>query len=408
MTHHPLQPTLRWARVCALLLCFTASAHAKENVRTGWDFAGLPLVNFTTDRGMGYGAYVAAFYHGPEGAGDAPYRASIGGQFYQTTGGYAFHKFLLDIPNIAETGARFDLKSGYETWDSAWFFGVGDATPRLTPDDTPDGYYTSGLKSLWAIPTLRLPISGPWEVFLNYVYRSTDVEVFPDTRLAEDSPDGVEGGTLSMGSVGFAYDTRDREPSTLRGVFSEGSVRLAHPAIGADWRFLGANLTHRHWVPLWRDTLVFAYRLGFDWTRGATPFFHQHILGGTEWVEMGGNVALRGLPNGRYRGPITAYSNLELRWTLGRYHWGPRTFDVLVAPFVDLGRIWGDGGPAADGGIHASAGGGARLVYNDVFVVRFDIAAGLEEYTSTDAPRGTATDHRRPVLGVYAIVGHPF
>jgi len=385
-----------------------AMGYAQDPPRTGWDFAGLPLVNFTTDRGVGYGAYVASFYHGPKGAGDFPYRASIGGQFYQTTGGYAFHKFILDVPNIADTGARFDLKSGYETWDSAWYFGIGDATPRLEPDDTPPGYYTAGLQSLWAIPTLRLPIEGPWKLFLNYVFRKTDVEVFPETRLAEDTPEGTDGGTLSMGSVGFAYDSRDREPSTNRGIFSELSIRVAHPVLGADWRFLGTNITHRHWVPLGSDDLVFAYRLGFDWTTGDAPFFQQHILGGTEWVEMGGNVALRGLPNGRFRGPITGYANLELRWTLGRSQWGKSTFDLLAAPFVDLGRIWGGNTPGSEHGLHGSAGAGLRLVYNDVFVVRFDVAGGLEEYTVATAPRSTQTDHRRPVLGVYAIVGHPF
>ena len=397
-----------WAAVFLAMLSGPASQASTPTPRKGWDFAGIPLINFTTDRGVGYGAYLGAYYHGPDGAGALPYRASIGGQFYQTNRGYAFHKLLVDVPNLWGTGARFDLKSGYETWDGAWYFGVGNTTPRVPPEDTPAAYYTSGLKSLWAIPTLRLPVRPRWSLLFNYVFRRTTVNVIGGSRLAEDAPVGTEGGVLSVASVGLAYDSRDREPTPTRGLFSEGSIRLAHPVIGAEWRGYGANLTHRQWARLGRDDLVLAYRVGLDWTGGEHPFFQQHILGGTAWVELGGKVALRGLPNGRYRGPIIAYGNLEIRYTLGRVHWGDRTFDLLAVPFVDLARVWGGRSPDGGLGLHGSAGGGGRLVYNEVFVVRFDVGAGVEEYTDADTSNGYEVRRRGPVFGVYAVIGHPF
>ena len=49
---------------------------------------------------------------------------------------------------------------------------------------------------------------------------------------------------------------------------------------------------------------------------------------------------LRGLPNGRLRGNVTAYSNTELRWQFASFSAGANRFDTLLVPFVDLGRVW--------------------------------------------------------------------
>lgn len=380
---------------------------ASKSARRGWDFAGFPLLNFTTDRGVGYGAYLASFYHGPDGPGEEPYLASIGGQFYQTTGGYAFHKFLLDLPNLGGTGVRLDLSSGYETWDSAWYFGLGNRTPRLRADETPERYYEFDLKNIWVVPNLRVPLSGPWWAFAGLVLRSAEVSVYEGSLLALDQPIGSQGGFLSQVQLGLLYDSRDKEPSTTEGSFTEGSLRGAHGLTGSDFSTWGANLTHRQWFPLLTDgRLVLALRGGLDVYQGETPFFHQHILGGSQWVELGGNLALRGLPNGRHRGHITAYSNAELRWLFSRFTLKGARLGALFVPLIDLGRVWLQGERDDALHIHGSVGGSLRLVYNEVFVVRFDVAYALEEYS--DAPGQLEVTERGGVLGVYAIVNHPF
>ncbi len=393
--------------VCALICLWTAAAYGQDKRRTGWDYAGFPLVNFTTDRGVGYGAYLASFYHGDHGAGDHPYKASIGGQFYQTTGGYAFHKLLLDFPNIADTGVRLDVASGYETWDSAWYFGLGNRTPRLEPDETPERYYQFDLKSIWVVPNVRVPIGGDWSIFSGLVLRSADVGVYADTLLAADDPHGTEGGFLSQVQLGILIDTRDREPSTTKGLFSELSLRGAHGITGSDFALWGANATHRQWLPLLGDEkLVLAIRGGLDLHTGDVPFFHQHILGGSQWVELGGNLMLRGLPNGRHRGNVTAYTNAELRWLFSEFAAMGADFDLLMVPFFDLGRVWLWGEADDAFHLHGSAGVGFRLVYNEVFVVRLDVASAIEEYARSATQQ--AVDRRRAVLGIYAIVNHPF
>ena len=89
--------------LCIIGLPLSAPGQTNQTSREGQlDLVGFPLLSFTSDRGTGYGAYVAGFWRAEQGA-RVPYKASVGGQFYETTGGYAFHKFLVDIPNLLDS-----------------------------------------------------------------------------------------------------------------------------------------------------------------------------------------------------------------------------------------------------------------------------------------------------------------
>ena len=240
--------------------------------------------------------------------------------------------------------------------------------------------------------------------------RSADVGLYPGSRLDLERPAGHEGGRYHLATIGVILDTRDVEPSTTRGVFTEVSIRGAHAWLGSEWDLWGLNATHRQW---WRlddhGDWVLALRLGLDGRFGGeTPFFHQHILGGSQWVQIGGNMALRGLPFGRIRGDISSYGQLELRWSAARFLWGTRSFRMMVVSFADTARVFSSGDEDSLGHLRWSGGGGLRLVYNEVFIVRFDVAMGQEEYTAAADPLGTEVARRDSVLGIYAMVGHPF
>ncbi|MEC7946223.1 MAG: hypothetical protein VX265_01570, partial [Myxococcota bacterium] len=157
-----------------------AAAEAEpDEPRTGNDFAAVPLVNFTTDRGIGYGLYGAVFHLGPDGPGDVPYLAQVGLQYYRTTGGYQDHKLVVDLPRLARGAIRADLPVGLESWDGAFYFGQGNALPRLRPEDTPEGFYTFGLQSLRVVSKVRVPVRGAIEVFAGHLARSGNITVYP-------------------------------------------------------------------------------------------------------------------------------------------------------------------------------------------------------------------------------------
>ncbi|MEE2752167.1 MAG: BamA/TamA family outer membrane protein [Myxococcota bacterium] len=371
-------------------------------------FAAVPLVNFTTDRGVGYGVYGALFHLGPEGPGDAPYLAQVGAQLYQTTGGYQDHKLVVDLPRLAGGAVRADLQVGLEVWDGAFYFGQGNALPRLRPEATPEGFYTFGLESLRVVSKARIPVWGEAELFVGQLARSAGIAVYPGSRLDIEQPVGVSGGWLSQVQAGLLIDTRDHEFAATDGVFSEVSLRGSHPVLGSDWTMWGFNLTDRRYWSLGEKDLVLALREAVDLQRGEAPFFHQVVMGGSQWVDIGGPLAMRGLPIGRYRGEWTLYGDAELRWGVKDFSTRRSGFRVFLVSFVGGVRIVEPSEP--DSGVHAhvGGGGGVRLLYNEVFLARLDLALGREEYSSVDDPLGKTVSERGWVPGVYLAFSAPY
>ena len=372
-----------------------------------YDFAGFPLANYTTDRGLGFGAFVSFFYFSDTPKEKEPYRASVALQFYQTTDDYAFHKLLLDFPNLFDTRLRLDVVSGYESWEDSNFFGIGNDVPRLRPEATPTRYYNYDVVNFWLVPTLRVPVTKKWDIFLKANIRFADVKHYENSLLTETRPVGFSGGFYPQWSFGLLTDRRNKEPSTSQGYMFEASVRTAQRFLLSDFESYGANITFRQWFEMGdSDEYVFAYRIAVDTNQGETPFFHQSKLGGSQWVELGGNIVLRGLPFGRYHGLTTLYSNTEIRAKLVNFRLWNRKFAVLGVTYLDAARVWHP--DATDNrlfNIHVTAGVGPRLVYNDVFVVRLDIGVGLDEFLA--AP-GSLESSYAPVLGINFMAGHPF
>jgi len=368
----------------------------------------VPLLNATTDRGVGYGLYAAAFLTDSPPSSDAsvPYRAQVGAQFYQTTGGYQDHKLVVDLPQLAGGRLRADTLVGLESWDGAFYFGQGNRLPRLPVAETPADFYTFGLQSLRVVSTLRTPLVGSLDLFVRQLARAADITVYPDSRLEMEQPVGAEGGLLSQVSIGLIYDTRNHEITPSEGVFSEVSFRGAHPAIGSSWTMWGANLTDRRYWSFEGPGLVLAVRAAGDIQKG-TPFFHQPVMGGSQWVDIGGPLAMRGLSIGRYRGDVTLYGDTELRWHAADFSIKRAAFRLFAVTFVGGAQIIQP--DEADGvHVHGGGGGGLRLLYNDVFLVRMDLAAGREEYTDLDDPLGSAVVDSAWVPGFYLAFSAPF
>ena len=91
---------------------------------------------------------------------------------------------------------------------------------------------------------------------------------------------------------------------------------------------------------------------------------------------------MRGLPIGRYRGEVTLYGDVELRWQASDFTLGRANFRMFMVPFVSAARVIESGETDPRLHPHGGAGLGVRLLYNEVFQARFDVAAGREEYQS--------------------------
>ena len=102
-----------------------------------------------------------------------------------------------------------------------------------------------------------------------------------------------------------------------------------------------ASAVLEHFAPL-GGPLVFASRFVASFQFGRVPFYDL-AQGGTFEPQylLGGETGVRGVPIGRYAGPIKMIVNTEIRATpFPRFTlWGQR-LRVGTTMFFDAGRVW--------------------------------------------------------------------
>ncbi|MFZ9886290.1 MAG: hypothetical protein ACO3JL_02205 [Myxococcota bacterium] len=392
-----------------ILFCFSAgAAHASEDNELGppptnpLDVALLPLLNFTTDRGLGFGGFGAGYWRGG-GDEKTPYAAMLALQLWFTTGGYQYHKLMLDLPRVGGSDVRLDLLGGYEAWEGAWYFGSGAQSPRRADGQTDGNYHRSRVDGALAVSNVRVPVAGQVVAFGGVTVRHVVVSAYSGSLLATEKPMGIDGGLLSQASVGALIDTRDQEPSPQRGLFSELSIRGAARRWVSDFGYLGLNFTHRQWLSLLpRGELVWALRGVIDLSTEGRPFFQKHILGGSQYVELGGNSSLRGLLVGRYRGDVVFLGTSELRWRVIDAVLYGTPLSLTLNGFFEAARVsdWGD--IASGQPFHPTLGLGPRLTWNRLFVVRADFGAGIDQVVRNGVTQ------RETTTGLYILFGQVF
>ncbi len=428
---HPNRTT--WAVVLTAVLA-SAPAWAEDAPeatpakapRTGWGVQGLPLVNYNSDEGFGYGARLLVVDSG-DGT-QAPYRHAITAQFFQTTRGVAMHRLILDAPRFLSSPWRLSADVSMLNDRFSPYFGLGGAStyePNFAacedraalegnPDTCPGNpdfrglrYYTFEQRTLPSVVlNVRRPLSGPWQVAMGYRFRLTSVSArynakdlgqTRDSRLVEDARAGLLTGLAgdAVGSdtfrtaeltAGVLLDTRDNEPAPMRGMFHELSARGAAEVTGSAFRYWGATANLRFYHPVFDERLVAALRLFVDVMGGDVPFFMLASLGGVEWRDgwggIGGVYTARGILKNRLQGQVKALANGELRWkVLSVAPWQQRLDFTLVA-FLDAGQAWADL-RLLDGGVpRYGGGGGLRIAWEDNFILRLDYGVSPRDGTT--------------------------
>ncbi len=428
-----------------MLLCTQTQAQESSEVQLEkkyWDWLVLPALNFTSDRGFGYGALGGAIYRTKES--HHRFHAMIAGQFFQTTKGYAHHKVFYDLPRVIPH-FRLDGRVAYEAWENAPYYGMGN-TIITSPKQLNREFYSYGTKQLWVVQNVRWPIpfDHRLQLLFSYTFRFTDISLSKDQLPSlENKIYGKNGGIFSQMALGLVWDSRDREPSTQTGILTELSVRASSQWIGSAQRTYGINLTHRQWFEWIKDRLVLAWRIAVDYQDGDLPFYQANTLGGNQWVELGSQFTMRGYAQGRYRSNLAMYQNLEFRW-----HWktwqitSSKTLGLSTVPWIDLGYLSGDlqdqfytqsfdanemtkakgrgmnhlnglpiiikeqSGLKADR-IHPSFGIGKRLIYNELLVLRIDLGFARENILVWGKDGRAELTHPW-VHGVYVMVGQLF
>ncbi len=394
--------------------------------RTGWGVQGLPLVNFNSDEGFGYGARLMVVDSG-DGT-QRPYRLAFIAQFFQTTRGVGMHRLIVDAPGFLSSPWRLTTDISLLNDRFSPYYGLGSAAgyepafaacedrgalesdPNACPGN-PDfrglRYYTFEQRSLPSVMlNVRRPLSGPWQVALGYRFRLTTVQTrytaeelgqARDSRLVEDARAGLltglrgdSGAPASFRTAevtaGLLLDLRDNEPAPVRGMFHELALRGATGVTGSAFSYWGATANLRFYHPVVDDRLVAALRLFVDVMGGDVPFFLLSSFSGVEWREgwggIGGVYTARGILKNRLQGQVKALANGELRWRfLTVAPWNQR-LDFTLVSFLDAGQAWADL-RFLDGGLPRYAGGGGlRIAWEDNFILRLDYGVSPSDGTS--------------------------
>ena len=340
-----------------MLLLFAAdpTAATKPYESEGYKPTAIPIVNFSSDDGTGYGARVNLYDYDGE---SVPYRRAYGLQAFFTTKGKRVHRLRMDIPNV-RSGLRVEVEAVFEKERFANYFGdLSDSESDAYTKEEQTFRQTSPSLRAMALHDLR----WPWQVRAEIELSHDDIEpnAAVGSILRNLNPLGADGGTLLQLRTAIRHDTRDDYTNSTTGLLEELLVEYGLGG-GGDFNGVRFSYQHRHFLPL-TEKLVFAHRVNGDLIFGDVPFYEQ--------LKLGGSSTVRGLAAARRRGEGRILANGELRWQGVRLS---RSQSLYLGGllFVDAGQTFSrDEGPDLSEW-RRGIGAGLRLYWHST-VVRGD------------------------------------
>ena len=369
-----------------------------RKIKTGWNFGVLPSVAFDADLGFQGGALTNIYYYG-DGSQYPEYIHSLYAEAAYTTKNYGIfrvnydskylipnHRLTLDATYQPDAMCDFYGFNGYqsvydqdfhkwkkdpakmgvlEEYQSRAFYKYKRDLFRFAADI--EGTIWNNIKWNAGLGVLGYMIDECDIVMLNGKDKEGNpIEFNPELdRHAQKAMNGqIEGlyekyikwGLINQAEAnggwhpylraGLTYDSRDQRTCPTKGIYADAFFTYS-AAFGdqVEYNHLKFNVNFRHYVPVYRDRVTFAYRLGAQNTiAGKSPFYMNTYLN-TLFIQrvmyegLGGANSLRGIMRNRILANGFAYANVELRTKVVKFDIGKQHFYIGLAPFFDLGII---------------------------------------------------------------------
>ena len=369
-----------------------------RKIKTGWNFGVLPSVAFDADLGFQGGALTNIYYYG-DGSQYPEYIHSLYAEAAYTTKNYGIFRVNYDskylIPNH-----RLTLDATYQPDAMCDFYGFNGYQSVYNQDfhkwkkdqskmGDPALYQSRAFyKYKRDLFRFAADIEGTiWQNIkwnaglgvLGYMIDECDIEMLngknefdPNIPLADqkamnDKVEGMYGKYVKWGLIdqnealggwhpylraGLTYDSRDQRTCPTKGIYADAfftytaafNAKYGQQAT-AGYNHLQFNFNFRHYVPVYRDRVTFAYRVGTQNNiAGKSPFYMNTYLN-TLFIQrvmyegLGGANSLRGIMRNRILANGFAYANVELRCKVAKFDIGRQHFYIGLAPFFDLGVI---------------------------------------------------------------------
>ncbi len=379
----------KWSILSSVFLCMyisyaqTDSLSRKEDpkkIKTGWTFGALPSVAYDADLGFQYGALANVYYYG-DGSTYPEYLHSFYVEGAYTTKNYGLfrffydskylipkHRLTVDVSYLPDAMCDFFGYNGYQSvYNDSW-----RNSKKYTVEE---GYKSRAFyKYKRDIFRFAADIQGSiyqkwkWNAGLGLLYYNIDVvdiamlnkgkkpeKMLPDTiqGLYEKyvdwgiiHPKEQNGGVHPYLRGGITYDSRNKESNPSKGIYAD--VFLTYTAAFGqqkDYNNLKLNANFRHYVPIYKDYIALAYRVGTQLLiAGKSPFYTNNYMN-TLYIQrvlyegLGGGNSLRGILRNRILANGFAFSNIELRLKVWKFDIGKQHFYLGFNPFFDIGMI---------------------------------------------------------------------
>ncbi|MGO9935838.1 MAG: BamA/TamA family outer membrane protein [Steroidobacteraceae bacterium] len=257
------------------------------------------------------------------------------------------------------------------------FYGIGNDTPLSQQTN-----YTN--QQEFGRVQIGLNITHTWQ--LQYTLQYQTVDVLPGTLA--DIPSiqtlfptvyGLGTNSQLLNRLAVVYDTRDDQTIPTKGnmwVVYGGAA--AKNGLFNDSSYSEYGVDGRGFWPVAPDTELVAHMaLRYLPGSGQVPFWALSSLGGSE-SQVGGEQPLRGFGAGRYYDRDSFSTSVELRRKVYSLNAVTTKLDIEVAPFVDLGRVFGRTSSAPLDQLHQVYGVGFRGIARPYVVGYVDVGHGSE------------------------------
>ena len=369
-----------------------------RKIKRGWNFGALPSVAFDADLGFQGGALANIYYYG-DGSQYPEYIHSIYAEAAYTTKNYGIfrvnydskylipkHRLTLDATYQPDAMCDFYGYNGYQSvYDQDFHKWKKDKSKMGDVAQYQSRAFYKYKRDLFRFAA---DIEGTiwknikWNAglgVLGYMIDECDIDMLngkkkydPNIPLADQKamndqieglyekyekwglidPNESKGGWHPYLRVGLTYDSRDQRTCPTKGIYADAfftytaafNAKYGQQA-DAGYNHLQFNFNFRHYVPIYRDRVTFAYRIGTQNNiAGKSPFYMNTYLN-TLFIQrvmyegLGGANSLRGIMRNRILANGFAYVNVELRAKVVKFDIGRQHFYIGLAPFFDLGVI---------------------------------------------------------------------
>ncbi len=158
--------------------------------------------------------------------------------------------------------------------------------------------------------------------------------------VVRELPDGLDPATAFSkqtyvgGKFSLTADTRDNKVLPMKGIFWYTSLRHLSGLNDASYEVTQLNSDLTLYIPLIKNRLMIANRIGGGHNFGDFEFYQAQYLGNED--------NLRGYRKNRFAGASKVYNNLEMRLRIASFKTYLFPGYIGLLAFYDTGRIWAD------------------------------------------------------------------